>query len=106
MFRSFDGRRVGPSYRTDVLSSVAITYPQCRMAFLRSVASATGRSVEEVTPMFGTQSCRIGGATAVASKVDFRLFQQHGAWKSPKTAMRYVKDSVDTRLQPTRVATR
>ena len=48
---------------------------------------------------FGTHSMRIGGATTAAnSLIPDRLFQKHGRWASASSKDRYIKDSVQQRL--------
>ena len=56
---------------------------------------------QELRAQFGTQSCRSGGATVAARKVDFRLFMQHGAWHAASSAHRYILDSAADRLTVT-----
>ena len=48
----------------------------------------------------GLHSLRSGGATTAANaKVPDRLFKRHGRWKSENAKDRYVKDSVESRLE-------
>jgi len=84
------------------LSGKGVSYAQCRTAFFRVVAKATARPVSELQSQFGTQSCRSGGATVAASRIDFRRFMQHGAWHSAQSAHRYILDSVEDRVEVTR----
>ena len=49
--------------------------------------------------MFGTQSCRSGGATtAENADVKERAFQRHGRWKTVKAKDGYVEDCLEARL--------
>ena len=65
------------------------------------MAKATARPEDELRGQFGTQSCRSGGATVAAHKVDFRMFMQHGAWQSATSAHRYILDSTEDRVAVT-----
>ena len=52
---------------------------------------------------FGTHSMRAGGASAAAnSSVGDRILQKHGRWASVSSRDRYVKDSLENRLQVTK----
>ena len=99
LFQGWDGR-VARWRGLDglVLSGMPVTYDQCRVAFFRVVSKATARPKDELRAQFGTQSCRSGGATVLAHRVEFRLFQQHGAWASASSAHRYIQDSVEDRV--------
>ena len=59
-------------------------------------------SLKDIVPnnkLFGTQSCRSGGAsTAANADVKDRAFQRHGRWKTAKAKNGYVEDCIDTRL--------
>ena len=51
-------------------------------------------------PEFGLHSLRSGGATTAANAgVPDRLFKRHGRWRSENVKDRYIKDSVEKRLQ-------
>ena len=103
LVQTFDGRRVrGTRFWGVPLLGRPISYPQCRTHFLRMISRGTGWSESEVATVVGTQSCRSGGATRVATDIDFRLFMQHGAWRTASSAHRYILDSDDTRLSVTR----
>jgi hypothetical protein len=106
LFQKFDGHRPLLGAKSAPLSGQAMTYSQCRTQVLNALFKVFGAKSKEakdaVTKMYGTQSMRSGGATAVASKVEDRLFQRHGAWKSVDVKNSYVKDSLDTRLGVTR----
>jgi len=99
LFQGWDGRAARWRGLSGLqLSGKPVTYDQCRVAFFRVVSKATARPERELRAQFGTQSCRSGGATVLAHKVEFRLFQQHGAWASASSAHRYIQDSVEDRV--------
>ncbi len=53
---------------------------------------------------YGLHSLRAGGATAAAnSGVPDRMFKWHGRWKSGTAKDGYVKDSMTTRLEVTKI---
>jgi len=102
LFQGWDGRAARWKGMTGLpLSGKPVSYDQCRQAFFRLVAKATARPEVELKAQFGTQSCRSGGATVAARTVDFRRFQQHGAWQSATSAHRYIEDSVEDRVEVT-----
>ena len=103
LFQGWCGHRARRSYVGLPLSGKEVSYDQCRRAFFYIVAKATGRPREELVTMFGTPSCRSGGATVAARLVDFRRFMQHGAWHSAASAHRYIDDSVEDRVEVTRL---
>lgn len=101
LFRGFDGHKK----LTDPTATVyqkAITYDQCRRQVLNALAKVLKLTLPEVTSAFGTQSMRAGGATAVALKVDERLFQRHGAWKTVSARNGYVRDTTAAKLSVTK----
>ena len=103
LIQGFDGRKVrGSRFQGVQLDGTAIPYHQCRRHFIRMMARAMGVPEAEATSLIGTQSCRSGGATRVATSVDFRLFQQHRPCRTSASAHRYILDSTDTRLSVTR----
>jgi len=105
LFQKFDGRKPLMGAPT-VLSGVAMNYGQCLRQVHNALFKVLGAKTQEdrwaVMKMFGTQSLRSGGATAVATKVEDRLFQRHGAWSSADIKNEYVKDSLETRLSVTK----
>jgi hypothetical protein len=103
LFQGWCGRRARRGYVGLPLSGKGVSYDQCKRAFFCIVAKATGRPVDELMTVFGTQSCRSGGATVAARLVDFRRFMQHGAWHSAASAHRYIDDSVEDRVEVTRL---
>ena len=102
LFQGWDGVRARWRGQGGLpLSGQPVSYDQCRQAFFKLVAKATARPESELKAQFGTQSCRSGGATVAAKTVDFRRFQQHGAWQSATSAHRYIQDSVADRVEVT-----
>ena len=103
LFQGWDGRRLRRRSEAAALplSGSTVSYAQCRTAFFAMVAKATGQKAAQVTSQFGTQSCRSGGATVLAPQIDFRRFQQHGAWHTAEAAHRYIRDSTEDRVQVT-----
>mmetsp|Transcript_27203 Transcript_27203/g.33011 ORF Transcript_27203/g.33011 Transcript_27203/m.33011 type:complete len:261 (+) Transcript_27203:3453-4235(+) len=103
LIQGFDGRRVrGSNFAGVELNGKPMSYAQCRTHFVRMMSKVMGVSEREAASVIGTQSCRSGGATRVATQIDFRLFQQHGSWRTATSAHRYILDSTDTRLSVTR----
>lgn len=86
-----------------VLDGKPIAYQKCRSEVLRALSKHSGVPVEVLSPRYGTQSLRSGGATVVAPQVSFRAFQQHGAWHTAASAHRYILDTTEARCEVTRV---
>jgi hypothetical protein len=101
LFRGFDGRK-SLSDPSVTMYDAAMSYDQCRRLTLSAIAKVMKSDVATVQKTFGTQSMRSGGATAVATKVDARVFQRHGSWKTASARDGYVRDSTETKLSVTR----
>ena len=101
LFRGFDGRK-SLTDASVTMYDKAMTYDQCRMQTLNALAKVMKCEVEDVRIKFGTQSMRSGGATAVATKVDSRLFQRHGSWKTTEAMNGYVRDKKEDKLAVTK----
>ena len=81
----------------------AWSYQVARSKLFEAIASVTGMDKLVIPLVFGTQSLRSGGATAVAAcGVSEKDFQRHGYWKDPKSLKVYVEASLEHRLIPTR----
>ncbi len=102
LYQGWDGRVARFRPQDALLNGKHVEYPQCRREVHKFIQKTTGMSEAEVQKRWGTQSLRSGGATVAAQKVDFRLFQQHGAWHTASSAHRYILDSTETRLSVTR----
>ena len=102
LFQQFDGHLARRAIERVTLDGRPIGYPTCLRLVHRMLSESLGVSEEQVAGLYGTQSLRSGGATRAASKVDFRLFQQHGCWHTASSAHRYILDTTDTRLTVTR----
>ncbi|KAK3284774.1 hypothetical protein CYMTET_7592 [Cymbomonas tetramitiformis] len=102
LFQGWDGRLARFHPDTTPLNGRHMEYPQCRAVVHKFLQRTTGLSAAEVQTRWGTQSLRSGGATTAAKQVDFRLFQQHGAWHTATSAHRYILDDTETRLSVTR----
>lgn len=70
-----------------------ISYSTFRDHFKKSL-----KSIVPNTQIFGTQSCRSGGATSAANDSKERAFPRHGRWRSVNAKNGYVDDSVSVRL--------
>ena len=102
LFQGWNGYKARRGYVGLELSGVGVSYGQCQASLFRLVSKITGQDVADLKKVFGTQSCRSGGATVAATEVPFRQFQQHGAWHTAASAHRYIRDSTETRLGVTR----
>ncbi|KAK3275508.1 hypothetical protein CYMTET_16371 [Cymbomonas tetramitiformis] len=102
LFQGWDGRLARFHLKDVKFNGQHMEYPQCRREVHKFLQRTTGMSEADVQKKWGTQSLRSGGATVAAQKVDFRLFQQHGAWHTATSAHRYILDSTETRLSVTR----
>ena len=106
LFQKFDGHKPLMGPKAPPLSGQKMSYGQCRTqvhnALFKVLGAKSRLEKDAIIKMFGTQSLRSGGATAVAHTVDDRLFQRHGAWKSVAVKNEYVKDSLETRLSVTK----
>ena len=68
-------------------------------ALVKAKATQLGLSAKQ----YGTHSMRAGGASSAAnSDVSERILQRHGRWASSTSKDRYVKDSLDKRLEVSR----
>lgn len=75
-------------------SRSALPYKTCRELFLAKFA-AVGLD----TALFGTHSCRAGGATLAANLgVPDKLWREHGGWRSARAAQGYVKTAHTLKL--------
>jgi len=101
LFRGFNGRKQLSNPTAEVYQT-AISYDQARRQVLNALAKVLKQTLDEVTKAFGTQSMRAGGATAVATKVDERIFQRHGSWKTKSARDGYVRDTLADKLSVTR----
>ncbi|KAK3233117.1 hypothetical protein CYMTET_56568 [Cymbomonas tetramitiformis] len=102
LYQGWDGRVARFRPQNTQLNGRHIEYPQCRREVHKFLQRTTGMSEAEVQKKWCTQSLRSSGATVAAQKVDFRLFQKHGAWHTASSAHRYILDSTETRLSVTR----
>ena len=77
--------------------SAPISYSNMRAGML-----AAFESIGLDSRLFGTHSCRSGGATlAAACSVPDRLWMEHGGWKSSRAAVGYVKTGLAKKLSVT-----
>ena len=88
------GRTIGPRI---------LSYTRCRELVKESLLAIGVNSVS-----FSTHSLRSSGATFIADDLaksgsSVRLLMLHGRWKSETAKNMYVKDSLDSRLQLTRL---
>ncbi len=103
LFQGWDGRKAVRDPQVP-LNGRHIEYHACRREVIRMVAQAAGKTEEETTTIFGTQSMRSGGATVVARKVSFTEFMRHGHWLTPAAAMRYIEPTTEERVAVTAAA--
>ena len=100
IFRTLQPHRKDNSY---TLGTRRLSYTRCRELVKESLLAIGVNSVS-----FSTHSLRSGGATFVADNLaksgsSDRLLMLHGRWKSETAKNMYVKDSLDSRLQLTRL---
>ena len=86
-----------------VLGERKLSYTRCRELIKESL-SAIGINSES----FSTHSLRSGGATFIADNLaksgsSDRLLMLHGRWKSDAAKNMYIKESIESRLQLTRI---
>ena len=74
-----------------------LSYSRARELLLQQLAKVVPNP-----SVFGLHSLRAGGATQAAnSGLNDRLFKRHGRWRSENAKDRYIKDSINRRLQVT-----
>eukprot|EP00854_Cymbomonas_tetramitiformis_P034544 gene34544-biopygen33039 len=75
----------------DCLAGKRLDYPQLRRYLLRMLGEAFGLDPEALRQLYGTQSLRYGGATAVvaADQVTDFEFNAYGGWSSSAAAATY-----------------
>ncbi|KAK3252390.1 hypothetical protein CYMTET_38307 [Cymbomonas tetramitiformis] len=104
LFQQIDGRRFARRPEEDCLSGGPLDYQQLRRYLFRMLAEASGLDADELRQLYGTQSLRSGGATAVAEadQVSDHEFNQFGGWSSSAACATYKASSLDRRLAVTR----
>lgn len=104
LFQQIDGRRFQRDPSADCLTGKRLDYPQLRRYLFRMLGEASGLDPDALRQLFGTQSLRSGGATAVAEAdqvTDFE-FNQYGGWSSSAAAATYKASSLNRRLAVSR----
>ena len=104
LFQQIDGRRFLRDPRSDCLTGGKLDYPQLRRYLFRMLGDGSGLDPESLRQLYGTQSLRSGGATAVAAAgqvTDFE-FNQFGGWSSSAAAATYKATKLDRRLAVSR----
>lgn len=100
IFRTLQPHRKDGSY---TLGPRRLSYTRCRELVKESLLAIGINSVS-----YSTHSLRSGGATFIANNLaksgsSDRLLMLHGRWKSESAKNMYVKDSLDSRLQLTKL---
>ena len=100
IFRTLQPHRKDGSY---TLGPRRLSYTRCRELVKESLLVIGINSVS-----YSTHSLRSGGATFIANNLaksgsSDRLLMLHGRWKSESAKNMYIKDSLDSRLQLTKL---
>ena len=104
LFQQVDGRRFQRDPSADCLTGGRLDYQQLRRYLFRMLGDGSGQEPDALRQLFGTQSLRSGGATAVAAAdqvTDFE-FNQFGGWSSSEAAATYKATKLDRRLAVSR----
>ncbi|KAK3246759.1 hypothetical protein CYMTET_43721 [Cymbomonas tetramitiformis] len=104
LFQQIDGRRFQRDPSADCLTGKRLDYPQLRRYLFRMLGEASGLDPDALRQLYGTQSLRSGGATAVAAAdqvTDFE-FNQYGGWSSSAAAATYKATNLNRRLAVSR----
>ncbi|KAK3259505.1 hypothetical protein CYMTET_31501, partial [Cymbomonas tetramitiformis] len=97
--RAAEGQPICP-----VETAQRLDYQQLRRYLFRMLGDGSGQDPDALRQLFGTQSLRSGGATAVAAAdqvTDFE-FNQFGGWSSSEAAATYKATKLDRRLAVSR----
>ena len=104
LFQQVDGRRFARDQMADCLTGKPLDYQQLRRYLFRMLGEAEGVDPDGLRELYGTQSLRSGGATAVAEadQVSDFEFNQYGGWSSSAASATYKASSLDRRLAVSR----
>ena len=104
LFPAWDNRQSAARGSSPALHSIEfqanrpIPYHLARSEILSLIAKVLGCSFDDIRTRFGAHSLRSGGATAAATRVEERLFQRQGGWRSQSAMYNYIEDPLEQRL--------
>jgi len=105
IFRGFNGRLIAKNPGKTSPLVLAIKYPQYMRYLSLWFGGILGFTPEEFKAQYGSQSGRIGAASAASNAgIPVELWGQHGDWASFKSQKRYMKRDVESLLSVSKAA--